>query len=195
MQRSSSLPRSPAIQRQPRIDDAATTTTTATATATATVTTTAITNRPSPGSPPPTPIPANGERDGDETPVVFNEEDDVEMPTEGRKPAISATSTAATDPKKSASQQPADTSSNLLNLRLFKGNEGFGFSVQSGVDRTGVSIKGVKEGGVAEQAGMQIGDELVEVDGRDLRSLTRDQVIEVLQAVPKLTVSSCSTLC
>ncbi len=35
--------------------------------------------------------------------------------------------------------------------------------MQAGVDRAGVSVKGIKEGGVADKAGMMIGDELMEV--------------------------------
>jgi hypothetical protein len=71
-------------------------------------------------------------------------------------------------------------------FRLYKGPDGFGFSIQVS---DGILVKAIKEGGVAHKAGMQIDDQLIEANGSSLKGCSRDQVIQILQSVPKFAVS------
>ena len=158
-------------------------------------------------------MPNSEASDGDQTPVGFHDDEHIALPDDD-KPLIKAKSNPldirgpsplAQGGYVAPSNQPTTTPSqtkavsdvgHLRTFRLFKSAEGFGFSVQAGVDRTGVSVKAIKSGGIADKAGMVIGDELIEVDGKNLTILTRDEVISYMQNIPKLTVGLehfCST--
>jgi hypothetical protein len=73
-------------------------------------------------------------------------------------------------------------------FRLYKGPEGFGFSVQASSDDARIHIMGLKPGGVADKAGMLVGDELVQCNNQTLTRLSREQVIAYLQSIPKFEV-------
>ncbi len=113
-------------------------------------------------------------RNDDETPISFDEDhvelpDDVKIPSKppsavpdihdlrGPSPLV-GTSTVAAAPEAAAgfNKLRSGDLSHLKSFRLFKGQDGFGFSVQSGQVSTGVSVKGVKDGGVAHKAGVQV---------------------------------------
>ena len=69
--------------------------------------------------------------------------------------------------------------------------EAFGFSVTG---NSPVLISDVEEGGSAQQAGLQIGDAIIELDAENVENLTRDQVIErarcAIKVPPSLIVMS-----
>ena len=69
--------------------------------------------------------------------------------------------------------------------------EAFGFSVTGNAP---VLISDVEEGGSAQQAGLQVGDAIIELDAEDVENWTRDQVIErahyALKVPPSLIVMS-----
>lgn len=69
--------------------------------------------------------------------------------------------------------------------------EAFGFSVTGNAP---VLISDVEEGGSAQQAGLQIGDAIVELDSENVEHWTRDQVMEraryAVKVPPSLIVMS-----
>lgn len=64
--------------------------------------------------------------------------------------------------------------------------EAFGFSVCGGVP---VVICQVEEGGSAQQAGLQPGDIITELDGQDVKQWNLGQVIRPYSSVPQHSVS------
>jgi hypothetical protein len=122
-----------------------------------------------------TPRPASELRNDDETPISFEEDEHLELPDDKpnkgaskppsatkdlldiRGPSPLVSSSAAAPSATQASHQPAKSdTAHLKSFRLFKGQDGFGFSVHGGAGPTGVSVKGVKDGGVAHKAGIQV---------------------------------------
>lgn len=53
---------------------------------------------------------------------------------------------------------------------------GIGITIQATEDRSGVLVVKVNEGGPAEEAGMQVGDVIVAVDGQDITAMSNDEV-------------------
>jgi hypothetical protein len=137
-----------------------------------------------------TPKPPQEEgREEDQTPMNF---EDAEKDSSKGK---SSSTAAVVDPRAlespSFSMDIPDLRSSVSEVqqsktfRLYKGPEGFGFSVQASSDESRVVIKGLKEGSVAAKAGMMIDDELQECNGQSLTRLSRDQVIAFLQSIPR----------
>ncbi|XP_066542445.1 Na(+)/H(+) exchange regulatory cofactor NHE-RF3 isoform X2 [Hoplias malabaricus] len=65
---------------------------------------------------------------------------------------------------------------------LQKASGGFGFSVKSTKGDQGIFMMDVVPGGVADKAGVKLGDRLVEINKENVEGATHDQVVEKIKA-------------
>lgn len=68
---------------------------------------------------------------------------------------------------------------------LVNSKSGFGFSLSSVVGESGIFVKQVTPGGVAQNAGLNVNDRLVEINGENTEGLTHAQVVDVIKTTGK----------
>lgn len=66
---------------------------------------------------------------------------------------------------------------------------GIGITIQATEDRSGVLVVKVNEGGPAEEAGMQVGDVIVAVDGQDITAMSNDEVRTLVRGEENTQIS------
>ncbi|KAJ7997622.1 hypothetical protein DPEC_G00214040 [Dallia pectoralis] len=70
------------------------------------------------------------------------------------------------------------------------GTKGMGISVSSGpTQKPGIYISNVKSGSLAAEVGLQIGDQIVEVNGVDFTNLDHKEAVRVLKSSRSLTIT------
>ncbi|EDO27240.1 predicted protein, partial [Nematostella vectensis] len=73
-------------------------------------------------------------------------------------------------------------------ITLEKGPSGLGFSVGGGRDSlygdTPIYIKYVFKDSASSRSGLEIGDEVLEVNGRHMRGMTNVEALEAIRALP-----------
>ncbi|XP_052004553.1 Na(+)/H(+) exchange regulatory cofactor NHE-RF3-like [Xyrauchen texanus] len=68
---------------------------------------------------------------------------------------------------------------------LQKSSNGFGFSLKSTRSDHGTFMIDVVSGGVADQAGVKLGDRVVEINGENVESLSHDEIVQKVKAAGK----------
>nr|CAB3238213.1 disks large homolog 2 [Phallusia mammillata] len=78
---------------------------------------------------------------------------------------------------------------NLIDIKLYKGTKGLGFSIAGGVgnqhmpDDNGIYVTKIIEGGAAEADGtLQVGDKIMIVDGTSLLDVTHEMAVNILKS-------------
>ncbi|KAL6484864.1 hypothetical protein MHYP_G00069090 [Metynnis hypsauchen] len=65
---------------------------------------------------------------------------------------------------------------------LQKSSAGFGFSLKSNRGDQGIFMMDVIAGGIADKAGVKVGDRVVEINGENVEGATHDQTVEKIKA-------------
>lgn len=90
-------------------------------------------------------------------------------------------------------QEPFNTvlRENELRVTLVRGNSGYGFNIQGGVDQphlvndSGHFISKIRKGGAADKNGqLQVGDKIVSINGKSLLNFTHDEAIAIFHSSP-----------
>ncbi|XP_051567211.1 Na(+)/H(+) exchange regulatory cofactor NHE-RF3-like isoform X2 [Myxocyprinus asiaticus] len=71
---------------------------------------------------------------------------------------------------------------------LQKSSSGFGFSLRSTKGDHGTFMINVESGGVADQAGVKLGDRVVEINGENVESASHDQIVQKVKAAGKSVI-------
>uniref|UniRef100_A0A8C1JCL3 Usher syndrome 1C n=1 Tax=Cyprinus carpio TaxID=7962 RepID=A0A8C1JCL3_CYPCA len=70
------------------------------------------------------------------------------------------------------------------------GTKGLGISISSGpTQKPGIYVSNVKPGSVSSEVGLQIGDQIVEVNGVDFTNLSHQDAVQVLKSSRSLTIT------
>uniref|UniRef100_A0A8C2GEL3 Usher syndrome 1C n=1 Tax=Cyprinus carpio TaxID=7962 RepID=A0A8C2GEL3_CYPCA len=70
------------------------------------------------------------------------------------------------------------------------GTKGLGISISSGpTQKPGIYVSNVKPGSVSSEVGLQIGDQIVEVNGVDFTNLSHQDAVRVLKSSRSLTIT------
>lgn len=64
---------------------------------------------------------------------------------------------------------------------MVKSSSGYGFSIRSVKDEEGLFMTAVIQGGVADRAGVNVNDRLLEVNGENVEGSTHDQVVDKIR--------------
>ncbi|XP_026095114.1 harmonin-like isoform X4 [Carassius auratus] len=70
------------------------------------------------------------------------------------------------------------------------GTKGMGISISSGpTQKPGIYVSNVKSGSVSSEVGLQVGDQIVEVNGVDFTNLSHQEAVRVLKSSRSLTIT------
>ncbi|XP_073687883.1 harmonin isoform X1 [Garra rufa] len=70
------------------------------------------------------------------------------------------------------------------------GTRGMGISISSGpTQKPGIYVSNVKQGSVSAEVGLQVGDQIVEVNGVDFTNLSHHEAVRVLKSSRSLTIT------
>uniref|UniRef100_A0A4W5N424 PDZ domain-containing protein n=1 Tax=Hucho hucho TaxID=62062 RepID=A0A4W5N424_9TELE len=76
-----------------------------------------------------------------------------------------------------------------VTLRRSKSNEGLGFSIRGGSEHgVGIYVSLVEPGSFAENEGLRVGDQLLEVNGRSFVAIPHDEAVRILKTTNESSI-------